>query len=1214
YNYAEVHGGAIYDSVASDTALIMSGCPKIYNNSVTSDLVGDSLYLKSGALIVCNYPFESGATIEVTKEDVNGVLTKGYGYRNPDYHPSLFFRSPSYIKVNLVDGEAYLSPKPDEGNEYEEFLSWKDDVEVGEVNSTNWMSGISGDIPLNQISIPGVHDCGMRKVHSSSDTIGQDLGGKKYAKTQEFSIPEMMNMGYRIFDVRLNNHVATKESDEEWHSKGDGVNLYICHGKNEYGGTYWAEDTDGEVLTLQRILDYSKNFLKEHPTETLLLDFASETYVSEDKPIIYQMLYDTIKKDLEQINPSTGEGYYYLEDGEFGKAYKSLPRLRDARGKILLECTGSKIIGGMVNESKFTDVKYNLMRPEGSYKNVGDERIRFTNDFYSRLSHTFFFPENYEQIETRIGTNLITAGTNCAPYIMDIFPNGTPEYWAGIVHPGVYGEGKSFTGRHGLYVGWIRGDFCSDSLSHYIYDANFVDTADIFVNIKVVDGLLESIYPSQSYDVLLNKPITLPDSIYTDYDENYHNNEFVGWRVYDKFGTHDYNPGDVVVASSDMTIEARWSNIKLLKINVNWADADDADGLRPDSIAISDGEYAINVTKDESWQKVALMQTDKEQIIDADIIRNGSYTYTCDVTDAGYTFTVTHLSTETVTVKGKITWEDDDDKGGYRPSLLTARLSNYSEDIILNAANNWSYELVLPKYNGETKVDYHLESINGIPPGFELGMGKYDATITLKPESLITGSIKVNWDDGDDPNRPTSVHFDFYEVKGVEHTHTLSDDITKDNEWGYDISYASMPNVFKEGYTYELITSYVEGYETSTTVVENNFIVTFTKSDIDPEVLRVRKLINDIGEVYYGEDSKNRIDIAREAYDALETDEQRNLVNNYKVLTKDEETYAVLEEVYGVSKDVNNLISNLGDYEYTETYKTKLDEIRTAYDALLDDQKVYVTLYSEFAAKEYRYNLDCSKISASTTLDNYLKDESLYSGLYEEARKALVEEAKVNIKNLTTIEEVNAYLATSKSNIDTLKAEMEKTQVELNKAKVNAVNDIASYKSEEGSYDEYNNARRSEIVKSTAINISKASSIEEVNALLMEAKAKIDALKTAAQQAKEAAQLVTYKENIINEVNAKYEETIKGGSYSEEEKIELLQLKDKTIEKINNASSIEEVEINNTNYKAAVKVFVDNNVKTNNQMFIYSMIIVSSALVIFVGLGVFFLIKKRRAK
>ncbi|MCR4879846.1 MAG: hypothetical protein K5906_02700, partial [Bacilli bacterium] len=238
----------------------------------------------------------------------------------------------------------------------------------------------------------------------------------------------------------------------------------------------------------------------------------------------------------------------------------------------------------------------------------------------------------------------------------------------------------------------------------------------------------------------------------------------------------------------------------------------------------------------------------------------------------------------------------------------------------------------------------------------------------------------------------------------------------------------------------------------------------------------------------------------------------------------------------------------------------------------------------------------------------------LYSGLYEEARKVLVEEAKTNINNLTTIEEVNAYLATSKSNIDTLKAEMEKTQIELNNAKANAINDIASYKGEEGRYDEYNTARRSEIVNSTSINISKATSIEEVNALLTEGKAKIDALKTAAQQAEEAAQLATYKENIINEVNAKYEETINGASYSEEEKAELLQLKDKTIEKINNAASIEEVEINNANYKTAVKVFVDNNVKTNNQMFIYSMIIVSSALVIFIGLGVFFLIKKRRAK
>ena len=116
----------------------------------------------------------------------------------------------------------------------------------------------------------------------------------------------------------------------------------------------------------------------------------------------------------------------------------------------------------------------------------------------------------------------------------------------------------------------------------------------------------------------------------------------------------------------------------------------------------------------------------------------------------------------------------------------------------------------------------------------------------------------------------------------------------------------------------------------------------------------VRELIYGIGEVEYTDECKEKIDVAREAYNAL-TDRQKELVGNIEILEEAEEYYAWLEENYEAAKAVDDLIDAIGEVEYTDECKEKIDAAREAYENLDDDQKTLVQKIEVLEAAEEEY-------------------------------------------------------------------------------------------------------------------------------------------------------------------------------------------------------------------------------------------------------------------
>lgn len=159
------------------------------------------------------------------------------------------------------------------------------------------------------------------------------------------------------------------------------------------------------------------------------------------------------------------------------------------------------------------------------------------------------------------------------------------------------------------------------------------------------------------------------------------------------------------------------------------------------------------------------------------------------------------------------------------------------------------------------------------------------------------------------------------------------------------------------------------------------------------EAEEVEAKIEAIGEVSYPE-SDDAIKEARKAYDALNND-GKNFVSNLDTLEAAESRYDELREV-DVNK-VEGLISAIGEVQYNETSKGKIDEARKAYDALNADQKALVENYETLVAAETTYiHVDnvAKKIEAigEVTLDSeeaINEAKSAYDSL-SESEKALI--------------------------------------------------------------------------------------------------------------------------------------------------------------------------------------------------------------------------------
>ncbi len=125
------------------------------------------------------------------------------------------------------------------------------DMSVPYSDTSNWMSFLSDDAYLSEITLPGTHDsCTQNVIFGFA------------ARCQDTDISQQLQDGYRYLDLR----VAVDESD-------DGNKLKLVHG---VVNCHVSGNLFSDYLHLQDVTDSIYTFLQDHPQETVMVNVKME--------------------------------------------------------------------------------------------------------------------------------------------------------------------------------------------------------------------------------------------------------------------------------------------------------------------------------------------------------------------------------------------------------------------------------------------------------------------------------------------------------------------------------------------------------------------------------------------------------------------------------------------------------------------------------------------------------------------------------------------------------------------------------------------------------------------------------------------------------------------------------------------------------------------------------------------------------------------------
>ena len=194
-------------------------------------------------------------------------------------------------------------------------------------------------------------------------------------------------------------------------------------------------------------------------------------------------------------------------------------------------------------------------------------------------------------------------------------------------------------------------------------------------------------------------------------------------------------------------------------------------------------------------------------------------------------------------------------------------------------------------------------------------------------------------------------------VKGLEDAEAIIDAMDEINKIG-DVEYT-------EG-SKDKIDAAREMYDALTEDQKATFPADVLKTLINAEkAYEAMDLINAIGTVEYTAESKAKIDTAMGAFEAL-TPEQKELVLNHTKLPAAQDAYNDLED-NAKANNVKTLIAAIGKVKHPKS-KDAIQEARTAYDELTEKQKELVDNYDTLTEAEEIYASYDKKESVSTAM------------------------------------------------------------------------------------------------------------------------------------------------------------------------------------------------------------------------------------------------------
>ena len=306
--------------------------------------------------------------------------------------------------------------------------------------------------------------------------------------------------------------------------------------------------------------------------------------------------------------------------------------------------------------------------------------------------------------------------------------------------------------------------------------------------------------------------------------------------------------------------EAGYTSMHVEKV---WADDNNRDGLRPDSIDVqlyaNGNTYGDAVVLNETngwsydWEDLPEKQAGKD--VSYEVKETGTVVgYTTAYKTAGNTVTITNTHDIAKTSKSVVkVWKDDGNRDGLRPVSIKVQLEadgvDYGPEITLDEGNGWSHtwDGLPEKADGKT-IAYTVTETSTVAGYTSASTVSGDVTtITNTHEAGYTSmGVRKVWEDDDnrDNLRPDSIEVQLY----ADHA-AYGDAVTLNAENGWSYSWDSLPEK-ADGKTidYDIKeVGVVRGYTAAYRL--NGNIVTITNThDIEKTGKSVKKVWQDDGD------------------------------------------------------------------------------------------------------------------------------------------------------------------------------------------------------------------------------------------------------------------------------------------------------------------------------------------------------------------------------
>lgn len=275
---------------------------------------------------------------------------------------------------------------------------------------------------------------------------------------------------------------------------------------------------------------------------------------------------------------------------------------------------------------------------------------------------------------------------------------------------------------------------------------------------------------------------------------------------------------------------------------ISWIDENNQDGRRPSQVTIrlfSNGEEISSkrITNSEHWEYSFedLPKYANGQKIIYTLALDAIDDYTTEIN--GYNVTNTYMP-ETVNINDSITWADQNDQDGKRPSQVTIRLfadNTEIQTITTDSVNDWEYQFTnLPKFQNGSEIKYTLKQ-DDIDEYTTVIDENYHITNTHAVEKTEIQCTAL-WDDQNDSSgkRPKHILVHLF-ADGREYGQPVK--LSESNHWSYTFTNLSKWNA-GNAVTYTVEFENVSGYTKKLTdEADNSYQMTYTlisKDDKEP--------------------------------------------------------------------------------------------------------------------------------------------------------------------------------------------------------------------------------------------------------------------------------------------------------------------------------------------------------------------------------------------